>query len=387
VERWPEARLALLGHLVGDGSYLVHQPLRYTTASEENSRIVSEAAQSEFGVVVNRHAGRGAWHQLVLSGNGNRWHPAGVNLWLRELGIYGQRSHEKHLPGEVFTLSNRQLAVLLRHLWATDGTISLRRPGSRGSNAVNFSTSSSRLAADVAALLLRLGIVARTHTVHERGARPCHVVAVSGAEAQRRFLADVGAFGPRAAPARALDLALAGVAPNTNVDTLPHAVFAEVRAVMTRRGVTQRRMAAMRGTSYGGTAHFKFAPSRATVSSYAALLDAEQLRARAESDLFWDRVIAVEPAGEEDVFDLTVPGPASWLADGIVSHNSGAIEQDADIVMFIFREEEYKPSDENRGVAEIIIGKQRNGPTGSRKLAFIKEFTRFENLEWRGGGA
>jgi len=64
---------------------------------------------------------------------------------------------------------------------------------------------------------------------------------------------------------------------------------------------------------------------------------------------------------------------------------SGAIEQDADIVMFIFREEEYKPSDENRGIAEIIIGKQRNGPTGSRKLAFIKEFTRFENLEWRGG--
>jgi replicative DNA helicase len=62
---------------------------------------------------------------------------------------------------------------------------------------------------------------------------------------------------------------------------------------------------------------------------------------------------------------------------------SGALEQDADIVMFIYREEEYKPTDENKGLAEIIIGKQRNGPTGSRKLAFIKEFTRFENLEWR----
>jgi replicative DNA helicase len=62
---------------------------------------------------------------------------------------------------------------------------------------------------------------------------------------------------------------------------------------------------------------------------------------------------------------------------------SGAIEQDADIVMFIYREEEYKQSDENRGIAEIIIGKQRNGPTGTLKLAFIKEFTRFENLEWR----
>ena len=62
---------------------------------------------------------------------------------------------------------------------------------------------------------------------------------------------------------------------------------------------------------------------------------------------------------------------------------SGAIEQDADIVMFIYREEEHNRRDENRGIAEIIIGKQRNGPTGSRKLAFIKEFTRFENLEWK----
>jgi replicative DNA helicase len=61
---------------------------------------------------------------------------------------------------------------------------------------------------------------------------------------------------------------------------------------------------------------------------------------------------------------------------------SGAIEQDADIVMFIYREEEHKPTDENRGIAEVIIGKQRNGPTGSIKLAFLMEYTRFENLEW-----
>jgi replicative DNA helicase len=385
--RWSVDRLALLGHVVGDGSYLVHQPLRYTTASEENSRTVAEAARREFGCTVNRHAGRGAWHQLVISGNGNRWHPAGVNLWLRELGIFGQRSHEKRLPAEVFTLASDQVAVLLQHLWATDGTISLRRPGARGSAAVNFSTSSRGLAGDVAALLLRLGIVARIHTVHQRGARPCHVVAVSGAEAQRLFLRDVGAFGPRVAPAKALEMALGTIESNPNVDTLPREAFGEVRAAMGRRGVTTRAMAAMRGTAYGGTAHFKFAPSRSTMADYATLLDDDKLRTLAESDLFWDRVVAVEPAGEEDVYDLTVPGPSSWLADGIVSHNSGAIEQDADIVMFIYREEEHKPTDENRGIAEIIIGKQRNGPTGSRKLAFIKEFTRFENLEWRGGPA
>ena len=58
---------------------------------------------------------------------------------------------------------------------------------------------------------------------------------------------------------------------------------------------------------------------------------------------------------------------------------SGSIEQDADVVAFIYREDYYKPSEENAGIAEILISKQRNGPTGTVKLAFLKEFTRFEN--------
>jgi replicative DNA helicase len=61
---------------------------------------------------------------------------------------------------------------------------------------------------------------------------------------------------------------------------------------------------------------------------------------------------------------------------------SGAIEQDADLVCFIYREEVYNPTDENRGIAELIVGKQRNGPTGQLQLAFLKEFTRFDNM-WR----
>ena len=58
---------------------------------------------------------------------------------------------------------------------------------------------------------------------------------------------------------------------------------------------------------------------------------------------------------------------------------SGSIEQDADLVTFIYRDEYYKQSEENQGIAELLISKQRNGPTGSVKLAFLKEFTRFEN--------
>ena len=65
---------------------------------------------------------------------------------------------------------------------------------------------------------------------------------------------------------------------------------------------------------------------------------------------------------------------------------SGAIEQDADLVMLLLREDYYNPSvEDKKGQAELIIAKQRNGPTGSVHLAFINEFTRFENLSKREG--
>jgi replicative DNA helicase len=60
---------------------------------------------------------------------------------------------------------------------------------------------------------------------------------------------------------------------------------------------------------------------------------------------------------------------------------SGAIEQDADVVMFVFREEVYRQTEDNRGIAEILVRKQRNGPIGDVRLAFLDRHTRFENLE------
>lgn len=262
-KRWNPHELVLLGQLVGDGSYLRGAPLRYTTASEENSGAVRESAES-MGSTVRRYAGRGLWHQLLISGNGNRWHAHGVGRWLKELGIHGQRKHEKRLPVELFELPNEQVALVLRHLWATDGFITPRKPGGRGDHDVHYATCSPGLASDVAALLLRFGIVARLARTVKRSYRPCYYATIRGATYQRAFLDSVGAFGPRRGPAARLRILIdAGVAP------------------------VERRVD-------GGLAKWT------------------------RSDLFWDRVTAVEDESHQEMFTLSVLGDESWLADGIV---------------------------------------------------------------------
>ena len=193
-----------------------------------------------------------------------------------------------------------------------------------------------------------------------------------------RFLEAVGSFGPRCTPANQLTTVLVGVQPNPNGDTVPREIFLQVRDAMTRRGITPREMAALRGISYTVTNHFSFSPSRATLASYAELLSDTELLSHATNDVFWDRVVEVSVDGEDEAFDLTVPGPASWLADGIVSHNSGAIEQDSDIVMFIHREDSDDPT--VKGKADVIVAKHRNGPTATIPLTFLPHLTLFRNF-------
>jgi replicative DNA helicase len=96
-------------------------------------------------------------------------------------------------------------------------------------------------------------------------------------------------------------------------------------------------------------------------------------------DVLWDEVVALHPDGEEAVYDLTVEGLHNFVAEGVIVHNS--IEQDADLVLFVYRDEYYNPEEtDSAGVAELILAKHRNGGTGTEKLAFQKRYARFADL-------
>jgi replicative DNA helicase len=97
-----------------------------------------------------------------------------------------------------------------------------------------------------------------------------------------------------------------------------------------------------------------------------------------ETEVDWDEVVSIEPDGEDAVYDLTVEELHSFVAEDIIVHNS--LEQDADLVFFIYRDEYYNDETEAQGIAEVHLAKHRNGPTGTEKLAWLNRYAKFADL-------
>jgi replicative DNA helicase len=97
------------------------------------------------------------------------------------------------------------------------------------------------------------------------------------------------------------------------------------------------------------------------------------------NEIHWEPIRHIQPAGQEWVYDLTVPGPANFCINHIIAHNS--LEQDADIVIFIYRDVVYNPDTERPFDADLIISKHRNGPTGMVTLLYDAPLTKFEGFK------
>jgi replicative DNA helicase len=285
------------------------------------------------------------------------------------------------LDPAVFSLPDEPLAEVLAHVFGSIGSMGVGTLRGRPNVRLTATSTRRRLIDDLQLLLLRFGVLSRITDVGPNS--PRWRLWVHGADHQRTFFERIGMAGERgAASAAALD-ALSQISSNPNVDTIPCEVRELVVDELERQGMTQRSLAAALGEQYCGgyllgTETRPRSSSRQRLARIAEATESKELAAIANSDVFWDEVVGIDPLGERPVFDATVLGTHNFVADGIVVHNS--IEQDADVVMFLYRDEVYNSDTPDKDTAEVIVAKHRAGPTGICRLVFLDYCTLFANM-------
>ncbi|MGH3273877.1 MAG: DnaB-like helicase C-terminal domain-containing protein, partial [Streptosporangiaceae bacterium] len=176
--------------------------------------------------------------------------------------------------------------------------------------------------------------------------------------------------GSRIASQRSAHHPLAPPADAPQVDTIPAGVWQRVRDVLAEKEVGDRRFA-IAGTRADG-AH------ATRLTRVADVLDVAGMDLLAINDVIWDRIVAIEPLGEQEVYDATVVGLHNFVANGIAAHNS--IEQDSDMVILLHREDAYERESPRAGEADFIVAKHRNGPTTTVTVAFQGHYSRFVDM-------
>jgi replicative DNA helicase len=376
--RMDESEVILLAHMIGDGSCVKRQPIRYASIDEANLTAVAVSA-AHFGVTAVRDdypAARVTTLRLPAPYRLTHGKRNPIAAWLDKLGLFGKRSYEKFVPQEIFALPNDQIALFLRHLWATDGSV--RWDGKLNLGRVYYASTSRRLADDLMQLLLRMGVQSRISKARKAGYRDCWHVSIDRAENQTRFLSLVGVHGARGKLAEDVLARLAGRARRGGSDSLPRDIWTRVRAVLQRNRMSQRQFADLMGTQYCGSNMWNHEPSRARVHRVASRLNDRGLHDLATNDVFWDRIVEITSIGMHDVFDGTVPGTNCFVAQGITAHNS--LEQDADMVILLHRPDAFERDDPRGGEADLILGKHRNGPTKTITVAHQLHLSRFTNM-------
>ncbi len=318
--RWPRHRIIVLADLIAEGN-LCHPSTFYFYTTQPrhrdefarmverfpNTRAVLERHKSCFSVRVRRMD----LHRLSKA-----------VIWLRELGVWGCKARGKFLPSEVFELRDSDIALLLARLWEGDGGFSERGHAS-------YDTASRRLAEDVQHLLLRLGIVARLYrrTRSYRNRRIEHfTVTVTGEEPLQRFYRRIARrFLDTGKRGQAKTLALQRADGRMSRDIIPVEVREIIRRERDALGLTwveigRRTGLSMREIQSRGKHKKGF--RRFVIDRLASCLRSRELSRLAGSDLYWDRVVAIEPAGRRQSYDLRIQGNHNFLANNLVVHNS-----------------------------------------------------------------
>ena len=247
--------------------------------------------------------------------------PIGVVQWAKRL--VWETAHERSIPEETFD-SAADLGLLLARLWEGDGSLSL-------AGHASYDTASRRLAQEIQHLLLRIGIVSRLY----KRARPYRdgiaigfVVTITGQRNLRRFHRVIARRFLNASKRQLMEQILQRRRDGrASRDVIPVAVRAMVDSARRSRRLTWARLGDETGLSMRAICSpdgSKRGYRRRTIVRLARYFECPDLRRLAESDLYWDRIVSVEPMGERETYDLHVEEDHNFIANDLIVHNSHA---------------------------------------------------------------
>mgnify|MGYP000983905203 CR=1 FL=1 len=321
---WPDHAVIALGHLLAEGNLChPHSVYFYSQDRAQVDDFVRAAQQfSNVACSLARHKGTFS----VYARRVDRTQPPGIVTWAQALGIWGKNARTKAIPAEVFELNNRQIGLLISRLWEGDGHINVR------GRSLFYATASERLARQLQHLLLRLGLISRLRRVvfPYKGGRTGYQLFITGADNLDAFRDQIAVHFVSPARRRSLQR-LTALRPALVVgtqDVVPVSVKGLVRAAKARAGVTWTDLRAACGVAprefYPTGAAAKNGFTRQTIGRLAAYFDDPALRRLAHSDIYWDEILAIEPVGEKQTYDLDVPGTHNFVANDVLVHNSHA---------------------------------------------------------------
>jgi error-prone DNA polymerase len=320
--RWPRYKLIVLADLIAEGN-LCHPTTFYfyTTDPRHRDEFV-DAVQcfSNTRATIARHRNCYSVHVRRNGGAGR----IGAVEWARALGIWGANARAKRFPAEVFELRAPDLALLLARLWEGDGSLS-------SSSHASYDTASRRLAIEVQHLLLRLGIVSRLYTrsqLYRERHVTSFVVTITGQENLKWFYRRIACrFLDQRKRLKARVLVRETAQLRASRDVVPVTVKALIDRERQHRRATWHEVGHGAGVSLRALVTpdaSKRGYRRWVIGRLAGYFDSPDLARLAESDLYWDRILAIDALEVRETYDLHIEGEHNFLANDLVVHNSHA---------------------------------------------------------------
>ncbi len=257
--------------------------------------------------------------------------PNALTRWLAGLGLMGAHSGAKAVPAPVFRLRSELLAIFLNRLFATDGWTTVLRSGQA---QLGYSTVSERLARQVQHLLLRFGVIASLRqrwVKYRESRRVAWQLDITDSRSIATFAREIGIF----AKEEKLDAVVRAVSQRryqTNRDLVPVGVWDRIACAKGDR--SWREIARKAGISSDNLHVGQRSPTRDRLGALARALGDAELGALAESDVYWDQIVAIRPVGETRVYDLTIPGTHNFVANDVCVHNTALALNLAEQVAF-----------------------------------------------------